>query len=130
MVIAVLDLLTHGREYAKMCIANAKALAETLHTEGCEVFMSVEKASRIPSTWLCLQQLMVEEILPQSFWKNPIYSPVELVCPCLLFRETLTRCVWEPRKLQVGECARKIWKRLPTYLPPAAETGKTGKAEI
>ncbi|MEO1839312.1 MAG: aminotransferase class I/II-fold pyridoxal phosphate-dependent enzyme [Candidatus Lambdaproteobacteria bacterium] len=38
MVIAVLDLLTHGREYAKMCIANAKALAETLHTGGCEVF--------------------------------------------------------------------------------------------
>ncbi|HIC06543.1 MAG TPA: aminotransferase class I/II-fold pyridoxal phosphate-dependent enzyme [Candidatus Lambdaproteobacteria bacterium] len=38
MVIAVLDLLTHGREYAKMCIANAKALAESLHTGGCEVF--------------------------------------------------------------------------------------------
>jgi glycine hydroxymethyltransferase len=38
MVIAVLDLLTHGREYAKMCIANAKALAETFHTRECEVF--------------------------------------------------------------------------------------------
>ena len=35
MVIAVLDLLTHGREYAKMCIANAKALAESLHTGRC-----------------------------------------------------------------------------------------------
>ena len=38
MVIAVLDLLTHGQEYAKMCIANAKALAESLHAGGCEVF--------------------------------------------------------------------------------------------
>jgi len=31
-------LLTHGQEYAKMCIANAKALAAFLHSEGCEVF--------------------------------------------------------------------------------------------
>ena len=38
MVIAVLDLLTYGQGYAKMCIANAKALAESLHTGGCEVF--------------------------------------------------------------------------------------------
>ena len=32
IVIPVLDLLTQGREYTKMCIFNAKALAETLHT--------------------------------------------------------------------------------------------------
>tara|TARA_X000001036_G_scaffold141358_1_gene134210 strand:- start:214 stop:1545 length:1332 start_codon:yes stop_codon:yes gene_type:complete len=38
MLIAVLDLLTHGQEYAKMCISNAKALAEFLHAGGCEVF--------------------------------------------------------------------------------------------
>ena len=38
MVISVLDLLIHGQEYARMCIANAKALAEALHTGGCEVF--------------------------------------------------------------------------------------------
>ena len=38
MVISVLDLLTHGQEYARMSIANAKALAEALHTVGCEVF--------------------------------------------------------------------------------------------
>ena len=38
MVIAVLDLLTHGKKYARMCIANAKSLAESLHSGGCEVF--------------------------------------------------------------------------------------------
>ena len=38
MVISVLDLLIHGQLYARMCIANAKALAEALHTGGCEVF--------------------------------------------------------------------------------------------
>ena len=38
MVISVLDLLAHGPEYARMCIANGKALAEALHTGGCEVF--------------------------------------------------------------------------------------------
>jgi glycine hydroxymethyltransferase len=38
MVISVLDLLTHRQEYARMRIAKAKALAEALHTGGCEVF--------------------------------------------------------------------------------------------
>ena len=38
IVIPVLDLLTQGREYTKMCIFNAKALAVTLHTGGCDVF--------------------------------------------------------------------------------------------
>jgi glycine hydroxymethyltransferase len=38
MVISVFDLLTHGQEYAMICIARPKALAEALHTEGCEVF--------------------------------------------------------------------------------------------
>ena len=38
IVIPVLDLLTQGREYTKMCIFNTKALAETLHTRECEVF--------------------------------------------------------------------------------------------
>ena len=38
MVISVLDLLTHGQEYARMCIANVKTLAEALHKGGCEVF--------------------------------------------------------------------------------------------
>ena len=32
IVIPVLDLLTQGREYTKMCIFNTKAHAETLHT--------------------------------------------------------------------------------------------------
>ena len=32
IVILVLDLLTQGREYTKMCIFNTKAHAETLHT--------------------------------------------------------------------------------------------------
>ena len=38
MIIAVMDLLAHGKEYARMCIDNAKALAESLHDGGCEVF--------------------------------------------------------------------------------------------
>ena len=38
IVTPVLDLLTQGREYAKICIFNAKAVAERLHTRGCEVF--------------------------------------------------------------------------------------------
>ena len=38
MIIAVLDLLAYGKEYSKMCVSNAKALAESLNNLGCEVF--------------------------------------------------------------------------------------------
>ena len=44
MVISVLDILTHGQEYARMCFAIAKALAEALHIGGCEVFQVSRKS--------------------------------------------------------------------------------------
>ena len=116
IVIPFLDLLTQGREYAKMCIFNAKALAETLHTRGCEVFhISGKGFSNSLHVALPAANYGEGDTIPQSFWKNPIYSPVKLVCHCLLFREALTRYVWGPRKLHVGECTRKIWNRLPTF---------------
>lgn len=38
MIIAVLDLLEHGQDYARACIANARALAEAMANEGIDVF--------------------------------------------------------------------------------------------
>ena len=115
MVIAVLDLLTHGREYAKMCIANELALAESLHIEGCKVF-HVSGKGFTNSQHLALPAATygggdtASKLLEKS---NLFTSGIGF--PCLLFRETLTRCGWVPRELHVGECARKIWKRLPTF---------------
>ena len=37
MILAVLDLLEHGRAYADMCIRNAQALAQALEEAGCAV---------------------------------------------------------------------------------------------
>ena len=109
MVIAVLDLLTHGREYAKMCIANAKGLAESFHDKGCEVFQVKGKDyTNSQYVALFLQQLMAGEILSQNFWKYPSFSPAEFICPYLQLQEDLTQCVWELSELHVGECVRKI----------------------
>lgn len=38
LIIAALDLRDFGREYARMCIANAQALAQALHERGCPVY--------------------------------------------------------------------------------------------
>jgi glycine hydroxymethyltransferase len=38
LIIACLDLREFGREYAKMCIANAQSLAEALDRDGCQVY--------------------------------------------------------------------------------------------
>ena len=43
MVISVLDLLTHGQEYTRMCVAKAEALKEALHKGGCDVFQISRK---------------------------------------------------------------------------------------
>ena len=115
MVIAVLDLLTHGREYAKMCIANAKVLAETLHTEGCEVFQVSGKGfTNSQHVALPAATYGGGDTASKLLEKSNLFTS-GIGFPCLLFRETLTRCVWGPRELHVGECARKIWKRLPTF---------------
>jgi hypothetical protein len=111
MEISVLDLLTHGQEYARSCIPNAKTLVEILHTGGCEVFFRFqEKVLRIPSMLVFQQQHMGEETLRKSSWKKKIYLPAGLVCPCHRFLVTSTRCVLELRKLRAGVCVRKIWK--------------------
>ena len=114
IVIPVLDLLTQGREYTKMCIFNTKALAETLHTRECEVF-HVSGKGFTNSLHVALPAATYGGGDTASLWKKPIYSPVKLVCHCLLFQDTLTRYVLGPRKLHVRECTRKIWKRLLTF---------------
>ena len=111
----VLDLLTHGREYAKMCIANAKALAETLHTGGCEVF-HVSGKGFTNSQHVALPAATygggdtASKLLEKS---NLFTSGIGLPLPPVPGDFNAMRL--GPRKLHVGECARKIWKRLPTF---------------
>ena len=127
--IQVLDLLTQGREYAKMFISKAKALAETLHTRGCEVF-HVSGKGFTNSLHVALPAATYGGGDTASLWKNPIYSPVKLVCHCLLFQEPLTRTSGDPGNYTLGNAPEKYGTDCRLFLPPAAETGKTRTAEI
>ena len=43
LVVATMDLLLYGKDYAAMCIANAQKLAQELHKLGCPVQMRSDK---------------------------------------------------------------------------------------
>ena len=88
MVISVLDLLIHGQEYGRMCIANAKALAEALHKGGCEVsqvsgkgFMNSQHIA-VPAAAYGGGDSTYQQL------EKANYLPAGLVCPCHRFLVT------------------------------------------
>ena len=108
-----------------MCIANAKALAETLHTGGCDVF-HVSGKGFTNSQHLALPAATygggdtVSKLLEKS---NLFTSGIGLPLPPVPGDFNAMR-LGDPGNYMLGNAPGKYGNDCRLFLPPAAETGK------